>query len=583
MPQIINTNIASLNAQRNLNVSQSSLAMSLQRLSSGLRINSAKDDAAGLAISERMTSQIRGLDQARRNANDGISLAQTAESSLQTAGDLLQRVRELAVQSANASNSVEDRQTLNAEVQQLTQELQRIATTTSFNGQKLMDGTFTTAVFQVGANANQTITATSANFLTSSYGNYRIGALVANSETGVGDMVKGSIDADLTVTNRAQLARINAGAGSIVGAAGALVLNTASGSTTVRYNAGASAGEMAAAINQSGSTVHASAVTSFVLGGAADQAAPAAGAATTGRFTQGTTYTFYLSGDTSDVSGGTKPKASTTVSFTVGGSKDASGADQDVLSADQLSTAVQAFNDVAGKTGLTAKVVKTESEDGTNGNSFAIQLSNETGADVRIAAGANDADIGFEDVGVLDGDTTHTLGSHDAASTDVISHIADAAIGWDDGDGDWITGQLVLDAKSAFSVDSNQAGAVDDFFSDDEGTGIASAGLQQVAKMDVSTYDASLRTLAIVDSALSAVNDQRARYGALQTRFENTVSNLQTSSESLTAARSRIRDADFAAESANLTRGNILQQAGTAMLAQANSAPQNVLSLLRNL
>lgn len=581
MPQIINTNIASLNAQRNLNTSQSSLAMSLQRLSSGLRINSAKDDAAGLAISERMTSQIRGLDQARRNANDGISLAQTAEGSLQSSGDILQRIRELAVQSANASNSVEDRQTLNSEVQQLTQELQRVATTTEFNGQKILDGTFSTAVFQVGANANQTITATSANFQTTSYGNYRIGALVANTETGIGDLVKGSVDADLTVTNRAQMARINAGGGSIVATGGAMVLNTASGSTTVRYNDGASAAEMAASINASGAGVKASAVTSFVLGGAADDAAPAAGASTTGRFWQGTTYTFYVSDDTTDVTGATKPKSYTTVSFTVGGGKDSTGADQDVMSADQLASAVQAFNDVAGKTGLTAKVVKTESEDGTAGNSFAIQLTNETGADVRIAAGETDQDIRFEDVGVLDGDTTHTLGSHDAASADTISHITDATVGWDDGDGDWITGQLILDSKSAFSVDTNQGGATDDFFTDDEGTGIVSAGLQQVSKMDISTYDSALRTLSIVDSALSAVNAQRARYGALQSRFENTINNLQSTSENLTASRSRIRDADFAAESANLTRGQILQQAGVAMLAQANSSPNNVMALLR--
>jgi flagellin-like hook-associated protein FlgL len=153
----INTNIASLNSQRNLNSSQGALATSLQRLSSGLRINSAKDDAAGLAISERFTSQIKGLNQAVRNANDGISLAQTAEGGLQTAGDLLQRVRELAVQAANGSNSSSDRASLNNEVNQLTQELNRVANTTQFNGQNVLDGTLTDSQFQVGANANQTI------------------------------------------------------------------------------------------------------------------------------------------------------------------------------------------------------------------------------------------------------------------------------------------------------------------------------------------------------------------------------------------------------------------------------------------
>jgi flagellin len=582
MPQIINTNIASLNSQRNLNTSQSALNTALQRLSSGLRINSAKDDAAGLAISERFTAQIRGLDQARRNANDGISLAQTAEGSLQSAGDILQRIRELAVQSANATNSTSDRAALNSEVQQLTQELQRIATTTEFNGQKLLDGTFTTAVFQVGANANQTIVATSNNFQTQSYGSYRIGGLVANTETGIGDLVKGSIEADGTQTNRAQLTRINAG-GSIVAAGGALVLNTAGGSTTVRYNAGASAAEVAATVNAGDSGVKASAVTSFVLGGAAGDTAPAAGTLTTGRFGQGKTYTFYISGDTSDVTGATKPKSFTTVSFTVGGGKDAAGADQDVLSADQLNSAVQAFNDASGKTGLVAKVVKTESEDGTNGNSYAIQLTSETGADVRIAAGETDDDITFEDTGVLDGDTTNTLGAGAGATaaTATVSHITDATVGWDDGDGDWVTGQLILDSDKAFSVDSNQAGAVDDFFTDEEGTGITAAGLQSVSKLDISTVDAALRSLSMVDFALTNINNQRARYGALQTRFENTITNLQTTSESLSASRSRIRDADFAAETANLTRAQILQQAGVAMLAQANALPNNVLTLLR--
>ena len=168
---VINTNIASLNAQRNLTTSGSALATSLQRLSSGLRINSAKDDAAGLAISERFTSQIRGLDQARRNANDGVSMLQTAEGSLQSTGDILQRVRELAVQSSNATNSAGDRKAIQAEVGQLLSEADRISQTSEFNGLKLLDGSFGTATFQVGANAGQTIQATTANFRTNNYGN----------------------------------------------------------------------------------------------------------------------------------------------------------------------------------------------------------------------------------------------------------------------------------------------------------------------------------------------------------------------------------------------------------------------------
>jgi flagellin len=192
MAAVINTNIASLNAQRNLGTSQTALATSLQRLSSGLRINSAKDDAAGLAISDRMTSQIRGGDQARRNANDGVSLAQTAEGALSSANDMLQRIRELSIQSANATNSVNDRAALQAEANQLTAELDRVATTTQFNGQNILDGTFGSANFQVGANANQTITATTGNFRTASYGNYRIGASVAATSSSAGDLTNGS-------------------------------------------------------------------------------------------------------------------------------------------------------------------------------------------------------------------------------------------------------------------------------------------------------------------------------------------------------------------------------------------------------
>ena len=182
MASTINTNVASLTAQRNLGMSQTSLNTSIQRLSSGLRINSAKDDAAGLAISERFTSQNKGLNQAVRNANDGISLAQTAEGALKASGDILQRVRELAVQSANASNSAGDRQALQAEVGQLVSELDRISKTTEFNGTKLLDGSFGTQQFQVGANANQTIVAATGNLRTSTYGNNQ---LIASGTDGV--------------------------------------------------------------------------------------------------------------------------------------------------------------------------------------------------------------------------------------------------------------------------------------------------------------------------------------------------------------------------------------------------------------
>ncbi|WP_443094333.1 flagellin N-terminal helical domain-containing protein, partial [Pseudoduganella buxea] len=192
MASVINTNVASLNSQRNLSSSASALSTSLQRLSSGLRINSAKDDAAGLAISDRMNSQIRGMTQATRNANDGVSMAQTAEGALSSSGDILQRVRELAVQSSNASNSASDRQALQTEVTQLGSELNRIAQTTTFNGQALLDGSMGTANFQVGADANQLISSTGANFLTSTYGNNNVkNAASAVNATGATNVAAG--------------------------------------------------------------------------------------------------------------------------------------------------------------------------------------------------------------------------------------------------------------------------------------------------------------------------------------------------------------------------------------------------------
>ena len=559
MPQVINTNVPSLTSQRNLNNSQSMLSVSLQRLSSGMRINSAKDDAAGLAISERFSSQIRGLDQARRNANDGISLAQTAEGALQSTGDILQRIRELAVQSANATNSTSDRQAINSEVQQLTQEMQRIATTTAFNGQQLLDGSFSSAKFQVGANANQTITASSGNFQTSAYGNYRIGALDAKKETGVGDLTIGS-KAGMALTTFGAI-----GTAASTKLADRLTISGATGSVDITVAVGSSAETVAAAINQSGSGVNATTITTFVLG--ADDVAG------TTNFKQGTSYSFQIATDTSAAT----PSSFQTVSFTVGGSLGVG--DVALTSADQLNSAVTAFNDVSGKTGFSAKIVTTD------GGRYGIQLTNEAGKDLRIAntSGVSNpatgvgGTIALEDQSVLDSSTIAQPGT---IKIDLTSSAPAAANAFTTAGESWITGQITLDSDKSFSVLSNTvAAAVGGFVA----AASASAGsqLQAVDKMDVSSVDSAQRTIAMVDSALAAVNNQRARYGALQSRFENTITNLQTTSENLSASKSRIKDADFAEETAKLTRAQILQQAGMAMLSQANSLPQQVLTLLR--
>jgi len=517
MASTINTNVASLTAQRNLGISQNSLNTSIQRLSSGLRINSAKDDAAGLAISERFTTQIRGMTQAARNANDGISLAQVAEGALAGAGNILQRIRELAVQSSNATNSASDRQALNAEVNQLTAELDRIAKTTEFNGRKLLDGSFTSAAFQVGANANQTITATSSNFSTNAYGNYRIGGKAATSTDNSGDLTLGSAAG-------AVVAHGGTGGNSAI-TSGSVTINGAFGTSTIPYSAGTSAKGLAALVNaQSEKTgVNATARTEVGLTGLA----------------AGSSYTISLASN----NGTTEPA---TVSFTVS-----------ALNSDGLSEAAKAFNDVAAKTGVTARV----SDDGKN-----LVLTNAAGNDIRML---NRSATGQDLTVTLPNSATAITGGNTLTATPAgtFGGAADLVM----------TGQLTLDSAKSFSATDTNGGAGGFLLAN---TTTASQ-LQTVQNMDVGTVDGANRTLAIVDSAIAAISGQRANYGALQSRFETAIANLNVSSENMSASRSRIQDADFAAETANLSRTQILQQAGTAMVAQANQIPQGVLSLLK--
>jgi flagellin len=399
---IINTNTISLNAQRNLSSNSASLATTIQRLSSGLRINSARDDAAGLAISERFTTQIRGLNVAVRNANDGVSLAQTAEGALGEVGTNLQRIRELAVQSANATNSQSDRDALNAEVNQLVDEIDRVAKQAEFNGTKLLDGSFLGQLFQVGANAGQAIS--------------------------------------ISKTADAQAAS---------------------------------------------------------LGGATFDSIAATGVAT-GTATAAAT----ISGiEVTDSLGNTV--AIDDVEIAIGDTGD-----------DVTAKIAAAINAKIGETGLYAEA------DGTG-----ITFSS-----VRESVDADGAFEGYTlDYGAISSTSAGiTLGSAPAQNS--------AAP----------TGNPVY---------------LDD--------------------LDISSVKGAGQALAIIDKALTTVNSARADLGAVQNRFQSVVANLTTSSENLTASRSRIRDADYAKETAELTRTQILQQAGTAMLAQANQIPQNVLSLLR--
>lgn len=479
MASVINTNTASLNAQRNLSTSQSALSTSLQRLSSGLRINSAKDDAAGLAISERFTSQIRGLDQAKRNANDGVSLLQTAEGSLASTGNILQRVRELSVQSSNATNSAGDRKAIQAEVGQLLSEADRISQTSEFNGLKLLDGSFGTASFQVGANAGQTIQATTANFRTSNYGNNQSSAAPpATTTTGT---AYAAVSFDIQGLKKA----------------------------TVAVTTTDSAQGLAAKIN--GSTAD----TGVTATAKTEEEAI---------FTAAGVYTLAVTADNTTASN---------VTFTVGATADAAG----------LASAVSAFNDVSSTTGVTATLNKAKT--GlvlTNVSGNTITLKNESTTSSFTAASMDVTGATTTAAAVVTGDTAKSMG------------------------------YISMNSDKGFSIGTVATGS---------GVKAGAADLQAVSTIDVSTVDGSNKALKILDAALSSVNSQRASFGALQSRFETAVSNLESTSENLSASRSRIQDTDFASETAKLTRGQILQQAGTAMLAQANSLPNGVLSLLR--
>ncbi len=489
MASTINTNINSLTAQRNLGMSQASLSTSLQRLSSGLRINSAKDDAAGLAISERFTTQIRGLNQAARNANDGISLAQTAEGALKASSDILQRVRELAVQSANASNSAGDRQALQAEVGQLVAELDRISQTTEFNGSKLLDGTFGTQQFQVGANSNQTITTYTANLRTNVYGNNQVQAAGA-------DAVLAAFGANSTT-------------------AGTLTINGSLGTSDVDILANSTAKANADKINLAAST------TGVI---ATSRTAVSLGFSATG------SYSLTLQSDN------TTPQA---VSFAISA----------VSTGDGLSAAVAAINDQSSKTGVTASL---------NAAGTAVVLTNATGNDVSVA------DTSVVNAGNVTVQKLDSLGADSGASVLLTGDAAPETA--------TVVGFITLDSDKSFSVDVT-------------GTNVLAADigstLNKVSDLDVTTFAKSSDALKTVDSALAFISGARAKLGALQSRFETSIANLQVTSENLSASRSRIMDADFAQETANLSRAQILQQAGTAMVAQANQIPQGVLALLQ--
>jgi flagellin len=493
MSLFINTNVASLYAQNNLANSQNALATSIQRLSSGLRINSAKDDAAGMAIAARMTSQIGGLTQAAQNANDGVSMAQTAEGALQQITNDLQTMRNLAVQAANGTNSSSDRASIQASMTQLQQDINNIASNTQYNGLTLLNGTLTNVQFQVGANANQTILASIGNSSATAIGNNQV--VGGGTMTAAGTATTGTQNAN---TVAAQTLTI-AGNGA---------------SVTATISSGASAYAIAQAVNTAAGTTNVTATATTT--------------ATLGNFT-----------------------AAGTVSFTLYGSNTSTGVNVSATmsSATDYASLVTAINAQSATTGITAYA----------NSSGSITLSQNSGYDIAIK--------GFSST--TTGEQVNLTGSSGTAVTLTSGGLDSSTVG----------GQVTFNASNGFTVGTTAAGTV-------LAAASTSSSLQAVSSVDVTNVANGIPTgansaLQIIDSAINTINGMRADLGALQNRFTNAQSALTTTSTNLQQARSRIQDTDFAAETANLTHNQILQQAGTAMLAQANAMPNTVLTLLK--
>ena len=767
MPQIINTNIPSLNAQRNLNRSQNALAVALQRLSSGLRINSAKDDAAGLAISNRFTSQIRGLNQAARNANDGISMSQTAEGAMAEMTNLLQRMRELSIQSANSTNSASDRSSLQSEVNQLKQELTRIATSTTFNGQRILDGSLSNATFQVGAEANQTIslsisdsraTALGSNVLRSD--NTANGITVATRSsraitdgTAVGlakaagadyaalanngylgetltikDADGSTVGSPLVVAANEQSSATVTGLNALNGVTATatnqvtLTTFTGAGTDTLSFKIDSGAGTYTAALTTNNSGASQSAVytelrdlinansvmttngvfaslsgtnlvirnndgddlgVEIITGAAAAPTVVAQGLdATTNRtltasggtdatrvggqinvfLAQGYTIesnqtarffaeaintavvvddaavgSFDVRDSTSNAasfgnavaaqvltivgpqgtstatiaanataggivtavnaqsaSTGVTAEARTTVrlslvsadgtvAFSLFGTNTTAVSISAVVTTSGLSSLVTAINNQTGNTGVEASL---------GGSGDTLDLVSSTGDDIQLvnfthSAGTNPSSTDFngnEASMSVSGVTTSISAGVESETVTTAVVLRDGGINAEGADSTVVGGTVTYRSSGSYNISSSVANTLlggNSSLFNVLAAAASSSTLLSVNTIDISTTLGANSAISITDGGLTQIDEIRSSLGALQNRFESTIANLSTTSENLAAARSRILDADFAAETAALTRSQILQQAGVAILAQANSLPQIVLGLLQ--
>ena len=590
MAMTINTNVVSINAQRNLSLSGGSLSTTMQRLSSGLRVNSAKDDAAGLAIAERMNAQAKGLAVAARNANDGISLAQTTEGALGKVGDMLQRMRELAVQSSNATNSAADREALQAEVAQLRAEIDRVAKTTSFNGTKVLDGTFSGGVFQVGAGAGDNITIAGTTKATADgLGNVEFGSTTSKSidaaaiegldkelsgvkiQVGSGDAI------ELTTIKPASSGQERLG--QLVAA---INEKTADTGVTAFLEEGAAAGEYTISLkSDSGEAVQITGLDSLKKAAGADKIGVQDYSAEKKELEDAITAMASVTLG----SAGVEAVAATEVKDRILKAGNAllekmvgAGATPVVGSpAETLKNALGAFKTSAeGNTGLTAATFDATALGIVKTAATTLKGTSTAGATKAIAD--NDA---LQAAYTSAADKVNALGK-DAAYDEVVAAataLKAAQAGMKQTES---TVPSLTDASSKEDVLKALQTLQGD--TDALGLNVSKAEVEEhkgINKVDISTQAGAWEALKQIDSAINQVNAARADLGALQTRFEKSIENIDIMNENITAARGRIVDADFATETANLSRAQILQQAGTAMVAQANQLPQQVLSLLQ--
>ena len=576
MSTSINTNISALAAQGSLRKTGLSQATAMERLSTGIRINSAKDDAAGLAISTRMTANIRGIAAAVRNANDGISLTQTAEGSLNAISDNLQRIRELAVQSANTGNNISDRAALNSEAKQLVAEIDRVANNTTFNGIKLLDGTFTSQDLQVGAGngTNDRINISIANAKASSLGNASYSGSAA-SVTSTAVVASSALVANSLAINGFSVGASVSDGVSFVGSTGSAIskvtaINAVTGSTGVTATAGTTTrvgvaptsstaatiagdvmingvdiGPMGAASNaadrgaQTAATINSKSSQTGVSATADSNGVVTLAAADGRNITVSTTTAGgTATGLITTVTGGTSTiSTGATGAFKING-VDIAAVNFDTDAATTIAAVKNLINTKTAQTGVTAA---------------------NTGAVLTLTVAAGDG-RGITIEGTVT-NTGFTVGSTTSTATVKLGTVNSGGITLAGSAGLLSTG---LTAGTTATVPTS--------------SGTFGAGVAAVDLTSVANSQAALTTL---DSAIDQITNSRASMGAYQNRLTATISNLETTSMNMQASRSRILDTDYAKETTNLAKSQIITQAATAMLAQANQSAQSVLALLK--